>query len=92
MEMFRTLDIRGLSFFKAFELASEEFRRVKKNGILELGFRRACEVSGLTPHQFGLTVPTNTIFIYHLCRDGRNFNLSILADAKILMIYRHFLH
>ena len=36
MEMFRTLDIRGLSFFKAFKLASEEFRRVKKNGILEL--------------------------------------------------------
>ena len=36
MEMFRTLDIRGLSFFKAFQLASEEFRRIKKNGILEL--------------------------------------------------------
>ena len=38
MEMFRTLDIRGLSFFKAFQLASEEFRRIKKNGILELIF------------------------------------------------------
>ena len=36
MEMFRTLDIRGLSFFKAFQLASDEFRRIKKNGILEL--------------------------------------------------------
>ena len=36
MEMFRTLDIRGLSFFKAFQLASEEFRTIKKNGILEL--------------------------------------------------------
>lgn len=36
MEMFRTLDIRGLSFFKAFQLATEEFGRVKKNGILEL--------------------------------------------------------
>ena len=36
MEMFRTLDIRGLSFFKAFQLASEEFRSIKKNGILEL--------------------------------------------------------
>ena len=36
MEMFRTLDIRGLSFFKAFQLASDEFRRLKKNGILEL--------------------------------------------------------
>ena len=36
MEMFRTLDIRGLSFFKAFQLASDEFRRINKNGILEL--------------------------------------------------------
>jgi TusA-related sulfurtransferase len=36
MEMFRSLDIRGLSFFKAFELTSKEFRRVKKDGILEL--------------------------------------------------------
>ena len=38
MEMFRTLDIRGLSFFKAFQLASDEFKRIKKNGILELIF------------------------------------------------------
>ena len=36
MEMFRTLDIRGLSFFKAFQLTSDEFSRIKKNGILEL--------------------------------------------------------
>ncbi len=36
MEMFKSLDIRGLSFFKAFELASKEFSKVKKNGILEL--------------------------------------------------------
>ena len=36
MEMFRTLDIRGLSFFKAFQLASDEFKRINKNGILEL--------------------------------------------------------
>ena len=36
MEMFKTLDIRGLSFFKAYQLASEEFKRIKKNGILEL--------------------------------------------------------
>ena len=36
MEMFRTLDIRGLSFFKAFQLASDEFRRINENGILEL--------------------------------------------------------
>ena len=38
MEMFRTLDIRGLSFFKALQLAKEEFARIKKNGILELIF------------------------------------------------------
>jgi TusA-related sulfurtransferase len=36
MEMFKTLDIRGLSFFKAFELASAEIKRIRKNGILEL--------------------------------------------------------
>ena len=36
MEMFRTLDIRGLSFFKGFQLASDEFARINKNGILEL--------------------------------------------------------
>jgi len=36
MKMFKTLDIRGLSFFKAYQLATVEFRRIKKNGILEL--------------------------------------------------------
>ena len=36
MEMFRTLDIRGLSFFKSLQLATDEFRKKKKNGILEL--------------------------------------------------------
>ena len=36
MEMFKTVDIRGLSFFSALQLASEEFDRIKKNGILEL--------------------------------------------------------
>ena len=36
MEMFRTLDIRGLSFFNALQLAKDEFRIIKKNGILEL--------------------------------------------------------
>ena len=36
MEMFRTIDIRGLSFFSALQLASKEFDRIKKNGILEL--------------------------------------------------------
>ncbi len=36
MEMFKSIDIRGLSFFSALQLASEEFGRIKKNGILEL--------------------------------------------------------
>jgi TusA-related sulfurtransferase len=36
MEMFKSIDIRGLSFFNAMQLASKEFDRIKKNGILEL--------------------------------------------------------
>ena len=36
MEMFKTIDIRGLSFFSALQLASQEFDRIKKNGTLEL--------------------------------------------------------
>ena len=36
MEMFKTIDIRGLSFFSALQMASQEFNRIKKNGILEL--------------------------------------------------------
>ncbi len=36
MEMFKTIDIRGLSFFSAMQLASQEFDRIKTNGILEL--------------------------------------------------------
>ena len=36
MEIFKTIDIRGLSFFSALKLASQEFNRIKKNGILEL--------------------------------------------------------
>ncbi|MZH01999.1 MAG: hypothetical protein F3745_00950 [Nitrospinae bacterium] len=36
MESFKTIDIRGLSFFNALQLASKEFTRIKKNGILEL--------------------------------------------------------
>ena len=36
MELFKTIDIRGLSFFSALQLASQEFNRIKKNGILEL--------------------------------------------------------
>ena len=36
MENFKTIDIRGLSFFNALQLTSKEFTRMKKNGILEL--------------------------------------------------------
>jgi len=36
MENFKTIDLRGLSFFNALQLTSEEFSRIKKNGILEL--------------------------------------------------------
>jgi TusA-related sulfurtransferase len=36
METFKTIDTRGLSFFSALQLASKEFGRIKKNGILEL--------------------------------------------------------
>ncbi|MBT5633581.1 MAG: hypothetical protein HOJ13_12705 [Nitrospina sp.] len=36
MEMFKSIDIRGLSFFNAMQLASQEFGSIKKNGILEL--------------------------------------------------------
>ena len=36
MENFKTIDIRGLSFFNALQLASKEFDRIKKNGTLEL--------------------------------------------------------
>jgi TusA-related sulfurtransferase len=36
MENFKTIDIRGLSFFNALQLTSKEFTRIKKNGFLEL--------------------------------------------------------
>ena len=36
MESFKTIDIRGLSFFNALQLASKEFTRIKKHGTLEL--------------------------------------------------------
>ena len=36
MENFKTIDIRGLSFFNALQLTSKEFTSIKKNGILEL--------------------------------------------------------
>lgn len=36
MKVFKTLDIRGLSFFSGFEQAREAFRDVKINGVLEV--------------------------------------------------------
>ena len=36
MENFKTVDIRGLSFFNALKLTSKEFTSIKKTGILEL--------------------------------------------------------
>ncbi len=36
MTNFKTLDIRGESFFSSLELANEAFRGIKKNGILEV--------------------------------------------------------
>jgi TusA-related sulfurtransferase len=36
MVMFKTLDIRGLSFFNAFQETSKAFSEIKKNGALEI--------------------------------------------------------
>lgn len=36
MTFFKTLDIRGLSFFNAMDLASKACRDIDKNGILEI--------------------------------------------------------
>ncbi len=36
MTVFKTLDIRGLSFFNAFDGTSKAFEDVKSNGILEV--------------------------------------------------------
>jgi len=36
MTMFKTLDIRGLSFFNAFHLTSQAVNEVKSNGIVEI--------------------------------------------------------
>ncbi|KMP10814.1 hypothetical protein UZ36_06510 [Candidatus Nitromaritima sp. SCGC AAA799-C22] len=36
MTVFKTLDIRGLSFFNGYELALQAFRGVKTNGVLEI--------------------------------------------------------
>jgi|GEM_PF-460985 len=36
MTNFKTLDIRGQSYFNGFEQASKAFSRIKKNGVLEI--------------------------------------------------------
>ena len=36
MAIFKTLDIRGLSFFNAFNLTAKAFTEIKKNGVLEI--------------------------------------------------------
>lgn len=36
MAVFKTLDIRGLSFFNAFEMTSKAFTGIRKDGILEI--------------------------------------------------------
>ena len=36
MTIFKTLDIRGLSFFDGYEQTLEAIRKVKTNGVLEL--------------------------------------------------------
>ena len=36
MNVFKTLDIRGLSFFSGFEQTQKAFRGVKVNGVLEV--------------------------------------------------------
>ena len=36
MTVFKTIDIRGLSFFNAFQMTSKAVNDVKSNGILEL--------------------------------------------------------
>ena len=36
MSVFKTLDLRGLSFFSGFEQTQKAFRGVKVNGVLEV--------------------------------------------------------
>jgi len=36
MTVFKTLDIRGLSFFDGYDQAVKAFREIKTNGVLEL--------------------------------------------------------
>jgi TusA-related sulfurtransferase len=36
MALFKTLDIRGHSFFNAFQMTSKAFKNIKKNGTLEI--------------------------------------------------------
>ena len=36
MTIFKTLDIRGLSFFNGFDMATKAFNDIKRNGVLEI--------------------------------------------------------
>ena len=36
MAIFKTLDIRGQSFFNAFNMTSKAFTGIKRNGVLEI--------------------------------------------------------
>ncbi len=36
MTIFKTLDIRGHSFYNAFQMTSKAFKKIKKNGALEI--------------------------------------------------------
>ena len=40
MTLFKTLDLRGLHFTNGFDLTSQELKRIKINGILEIIFDR----------------------------------------------------
>ena len=40
MAIFKTLDIRGQSFFSAFQKTSKAFNSIKKNGALEINLDR----------------------------------------------------
>ena len=80
MEMFRTLDIRGLSFFKAFQLASDEFKRIKKNGILELILDKKKNFT----EDFSKWAKSQGYKISDIKADHRMVRLFIRKDSRIL--------
>ena len=80
MEMFRTLDIRGLSFFKAFQLTSDEFRRIKKNGILEVILDKKKNFT----EDFSKWAKSHGYKISDIEADHRMVRLFIRKDSRIL--------